>query len=201
MLSTMQDRPLTITSLLDHGQRVYADSTVATFDGATVRRARFAEVGLRAARLAGALRRIGIQPGDRVGTFCWNHQEHLEAYFAVPCMGAVLHTINIRLFPEQLAYVINHAEDRVILVDASLAPLLAGIADELRTVERFIVIGDADDALLGESLSYEEILAAERPEYPWPELDERAAAAMCYTSGTTGRPKGAINSHRSRVVV
>jgi fatty-acyl-CoA synthase len=197
MLSTMQERPLTLTSLLGHGQRVHAESSVASFGGSATRRAPFSEVGERAARLAGALRRQGVQPGDRVGTFCWNHQEHLEAYFAVPCMGAILHTLNIRLFPEQLAYVIDHAGDRVVLVDASLVPLLAAVAGDLRSVERFIVIGDGDATPLGDVLRYEEILEAEAPEFPWPEIDERAAAAMCYTSGTTGDPKGVVYSHRT----
>ncbi len=197
MLSTMQDRPLLISSLFEHGRRIYADSEVQTFDGEDVRRTSYAEVGSRAERLAAALRRLGVGPGDRVGTFCWNSQEHLEAYFAVPSMGAVLHTLNIRLFPEQLAYIANHAEDRVILVDASLVPLLARIAKELRTVRHFVVIGSGDASALGETLSYEELLAAEQPGFAWPNLDERSAAAMCYTSGTTGDPKGVVYSHRS----
>ena len=197
MQSTMQDFPLTITHLLRHGQTVHGRSQVATFDGAGVRRASFSQVAERAERLAAALRRAGIGDGDRVGTFCWNHQEHLEAYLAVPCMGAVLHTLNIRLFPEQLAFVANHAEDRVIIVDDTLVPLLARVADQLTTVEHYIVIGDGDAAALGEVLRYEEVLAAERPGFSWPDLDERSAAAMCYTSGTTGDPKGVAYSHRS----
>ena len=137
--------------------------------------------------------------GDRVGTFCWNTQEHLEAYFAIPCIGAVLHTLNIRLFPEQLAYVINHAEDRVVIVDDSLIPVLARVVDDLETVERFIVVGDGDASALGdrEVLRYHELLAAEHRASTYPELDERQAAAMCYTSGTTGNPKGVAYSHRS----
>ena len=117
----------------------------------------------------------------------WNDQEHLEAYFAVPCMGAVLHTLNIRLFPEQLAYVINHAEDDVILVDDSLVPLLARIVTDLERKPTFILVGAGDGSALGETLAYEELLAAEDGDYAWPEIDERQAAAMCYTSGTTGK--------------
>ena len=141
--------------------------------------------------------RLGIQEGDRVGTFCWNNQGHLEAYLAIPSMGAVLHTLNIRLPAEQLAYVINHAEDRFIIVDASLIPLLAAIKDDLKTVETIIVAGEGDTSPLGETLSYERLLAAEEPGFEWPVLDERSAAAMCYTSGTTGNPKGVVYSHRS----
>ena len=126
MRSTMQDAPLLITGLLRHGQRVHGRSEVVTVEEHGYRRSSFAEVAERAERLAAALQRLGVGDGDRVGTFCWNNQGHMEAYLAVPCMGAVLHTLNIRLFPEQLAYVIDHAEDRVIIVDASLIPLLAG---------------------------------------------------------------------------
>ena len=198
MLSTMQDRPLTVTALFAHGRTVHAGSQVATYEGEHTRRATFAQVGERAERLAAALHRLGVRPGDRVGTFCWNTQEHLEAYFAVPAMGAVLHTLNVRLFPEQLTYIVNHAEDRVILVDDSLVPLLARVRGTLRTVEHVVVIGAGDATPLGAGvLRYEELLGAERPGFAWPDLDERAAAAMCYTSGTTGNPKGVVYSHRS----
>ena len=201
MLSTMQDYPLTITSIFRHGCTIHGDSEVVTFEGESSRRATFAEVGDRTRKLAAALRRLGIGAGDRVGTFAWNTQEHLEAYFAIPSMGAVLHTLNIRLFPEQLAYVINHAEDRVVLVDATIIPLLAKVAKDLKTVEQFVLIGPgagADASGLGDNvLSYEELLAAEEATDDWPEIDERSAAAMCYTSGTTGNPKGVVYSHRS----
>jgi fatty-acyl-CoA synthase len=197
MQSTMQVGDLTITDILRRGGRVFADSHVVSCEGDGSRRGTFAEVAENAGRLAGALARLGIRAGDRVGTLCWNHQEHLEAYLAVPCMGAVLHTLNLRLDPEQLAFVINHAEDRVILVDASLVPLLAAIRSKLTTVERCILIGGGDASALGEVAGYEEILAAESPDFPWPELGERTAAAMCYTTGTTGSPKGVVYSHRS----
>jgi fatty-acyl-CoA synthase len=197
MKSTMQDAPLLIRDLLFHGQQVHGDSSVITVEEGGHRAATFAEVAVRAEKLAAALTRLGIEQGDRVGTFCWNNQGHLEAYLAIPCMGAVLHTLNIRLPAEQLAYVINHAEDRCIIVDASLIPLLAAIKDDLKTVETIIVAGEGDSAALGESLSYERLLAAEEPGFEWPDLDERSAAAMCYTSGTTGNPKGVVYSHRS----
>jgi fatty-acyl-CoA synthase len=197
MLSTMQDFPLGIRAILEHGATVHARSEVATFDGQGVRRATYAEVARRAARLANALRRLGVRPGDRVATFGWNTQRHLEAYLAVPTMGAVLHTLNIRLAPEQVSWIANHAEDRVVLVDDDLVPLFARIAGELETVRHVVVMGDGDAAPLAAPLRYEEILAAEADAYEWPDLDERTAAAMCYTSGTTGNPKGVVYSHRS----
>ena len=200
MLSTMQDRPLVIGDLFRHGRRVYAESEVVTLEGESSRRASFAEVADRAERLAAGLARLGIRPGDRVATFGWNGQEHLEAYLAVPSMGAVLHTLNIRLFPEQLAYVIDHAEDRVVLLDASLAALYSRVADGRKSVEKIVVYGHGDTAGLGDVVPYEELLAGEGQGFDWPEVDERAAAAMCYTSGTTGNPKGVVYGHRSTVL-
>jgi len=174
MKSTMQDAPLLISDILRHGQQVHGDSTVVTVEEGGHRVATFAEVASRAEKLAAALKRLGIQDGDRVGTFCWNNQAHLEAYLAVPSMGAVLHTLNIRLPADQLTYVINHAEDRCIIVDASLIPLLATVKDDLKTVEIIIVSGEGDTAPLGETLSYERLLAAERA---------RAAGTLGYTVG------------------
>src|SRR5205807_739293 len=144
-----------------------------------------------------ALCRLGIGPGDRVGSLAWNHQEHLEAYLAVPCMGAVLHTLNIRLFADQLAYVVNHGGDRVLIVDDSLVPLLARVARDLTSVEHFVVVGGDDASALPNALRYEELLAAEEEGFAWPHLEERSAAVMCYTTGTTGDPKGVVYSHRS----
>src|ERR687887_2396651 len=144
MLSTMQDFPLTIAAIFRHGRSVFGESEVVTFEGESCRRASFAQVAERADRLASALRRLGIREGDRVGTFAWNTQEHLEAYLAVPSMGAVLHTLNLRLFPEQLIYIANHAEDEIVLVDGTLVPLLARVLKEMKTVRHVVVVGPAD---------------------------------------------------------
>jgi fatty-acyl-CoA synthase len=203
---TMQDFPLSIAAILRHGERVYAGSECVTWTAEGARRATFAEVGANAARLAHGLAELGIGSCDRVGTFCWNGQEHLEAYLAVPSMGAVLHTLNIRLFPEQLTYVVNHAQDKLIIVDDSLIPLLAKVAGDLKTVERYVVVGDGDASALqsaaphAEILRYDELLAGRPATYDWPDVDERQAAALCYTSGTTGNPKGVAYSHRSSYV-
>jgi fatty-acyl-CoA synthase len=183
----MQDYPLTITSLFRRGRDVFGNSSVVTLQATGRRRATFAEVSTRAEKLAAALKRLGVREGTRVGTFSWNNQEHQEAYLAVPCMGAVLHTLNLRLAPEQLAWIINHAEDEVIIVDESLAPALAKIKDQLRTVKHIVTTGS----------EYEDLIAAESAGFDWPELDERSAASMCYTTGTTGDPKGVVYSHRS----
>src|ERR1700690_4261883 len=172
MKSTMQDVPLSITALFRRGADLFPDSEVITFEGEQARHTRYAVVAERVQRLAGALRTLGIVEGDRVGTLCWNHQEHLEAYFAVPCMGAVLHTLNLRLPPAQLAQIINHAQDRVVIVDDSLAPLLAAVIGQCPTIEHVIVVGSGEVSGLGDTLAYETPLAAESPVFDWPVIDK-----------------------------
>lgn len=199
--STMMDFPLTMTSILRYGTMLHADRTVTTATDHGFRAQSYAQVEERTARLANGLRRLGVTGNQRVATFMWNNQEHLEIYFAVPCMGAVLHPLNIRLSDEQLTFIVNDAEDRVVLVDMSLASQLADVLPDLPTVRTVVAVGGGDvDALASsgkEIVSYDELLAGETNDYPWPNLDETSAAAMCYTSGTTGNPKGVVYSHRS----
>ncbi len=201
MYSTMHSSPLTITAILRHACNVHGARKVTTATDDGYRDCTYAELGRHAAQLANALRRIGITGDQRVGTFMWNNTEHLAAYLAVPSMGAVLHTLNIRLFPEQIVYVANEAEDQVVLVDVSLAKLLGPVLAELETVHTVIAVGDGDVADLEKSgktvLRYADVVAGESTEFDWPDIDENSAAAMCYTSGTTGNPKGVVYSHRS----
>ena len=207
MRSTMMDVPLTVTSIMRYGTTAYRDQEVLTNAGDGVRRETYGEVARRAARLANALRGLGIDGDQRVATFMWNNAEHLEAYLAVPSMGAVLHTLNIRLSTAQIGYVATHAEDTVVMVDASLVPLFAEVLPQAKTIRHVLITGTPAGSLPPDAAAlagpgvevhgYEDLLAAEPDSFAWPELDERSAASMCYTSGTTGNPKGVVYSHRS----
>jgi fatty-acyl-CoA synthase len=203
VLSTMQDVPLLISRILTHGSTIHGDSQVITWTGEAGPQCRsFAEIGVRSAQLAHALRDdLGVVGDDRVATLMWNNSEHVEAYFAIPSMGAVLHTLNLRLPPEQLAWIVNHAADKVIIANGSLLPLLAPLLPHLKTVEHVVISGPGDRSSLAGSHAqvheYEDLIAGKPTAYDWPELDERTGASMCYTSGTTGDPKGVVFSHRS----
>jgi fatty-acyl-CoA synthase len=194
MLGLMMDYPLTLTHILERSAKIYPTREIAgrVPDG-SIHRYTYIDFYRRVHRLAHVLASLGVEAGDRIGTLCWNSFRHLELYFAVPCAGCVLHTLNLRLAADQLAYIVNHAEDRVIFVDASLLPVLEAIRGALTTVRHVVVLDDLEGA--GD---YEALLgAAPDDAYAWPRLDENTAAAMCYTSGTTGHPKGVVYSHRS----
>jgi len=187
----MMDYPLTLQHFLERAGRLFPNQEIVTRTADGAHRYRYREYYARTHRLAHVLKQLGVQPGDRVGTLCWNTHQHLELYFGITCYGAVIHTLNMRLSCDDLAYIISHAEDRVIFVDQSLAPLLDQIRDRIWCVERFVVIGGGAD-------EYESLLAVVPDEpYAWARLDENCAAGMCYTSGTTGNPKGVVYSHRA----
>src|SRR5207302_3950524 len=172
--------------------------------GQGVHRMTNAEMVPRINRLAGALKRLGVKPGDRVATLAFNNHRHLELYYAVPCMGAVLHTLNLRLFPQHLEFIVKDAEDKVLFVDQTLLPILKPLVGKIPSIKTIVLMGNGTpvptDHGLGELLDYETLLVAESENYPWPKISERMAAAMCYTSGTTGNPKGVVYSHRSQFI-
>lgn len=202
MRSTMQDVPLTVASILRHAVDIHGDRTVTTAEGGgRYRSTTYRELGAQTARLAHALRGLGVSGDQRVGSFMWNNVEHLAVYLAAPAMGAVLHTLNIRLAPEQIAYIANEAEDQVIVADVSAAAQLAPVLPMLTTVHTILAVGDGDLTPLQNAgkmvVPYADALAGRPSSFDWPDVDEKSAAAMCYTSGTTGNPKGVVYSHRS----
>ena len=208
MFGLMQDHPLLISSIITHAARHHADGTIVskTTEG-DLHRCTYADLERRARRLAVALGRLGVSSGTRVATMAWNGYRHLELYYAVSGMGAVCHTINPRLAPADIAYIVGHAGDEVLFADTTFAPLVAGVAPAIRGHIRTVVMMCArahmPDIALPEGmelLCYEELMDAADEDYAWPQLDERQAASLCYTSGTTGRPKGVLYSHRSTVL-
>jgi fatty-acyl-CoA synthase len=199
MHGLMMDYPLTLQHFMDRARRLYPKKEIATKQGPNMHRYSYADWYARTNQLAGALKRLGVQKSDRIGTFAWNTYRHLELYFGVSCSGAVTHTLNLRLPSDQLTYIANHAEDSIVFVDASLVPVLEKVAPQLETVKQYVIMCDGalPQTSLKPSVSYEELIASESDIFAWPLLDERDAAFMCYTSGTTGHPKGALYSHRA----
>lgn len=200
MQGQMMDYPLTLDRILEHANRLYPRKRITTgLPDGTLHRYTYADLRRRSKRLASALGGLGVEPGDRVGTFAWNNYQHLELYFAVPCSGAVCHTLNIRLSADQLAYIISHAEDKAVFVDATLLPLFEAVAARLDRPPRAVLF-NADPGT-GTSLSdvcdYEDLIDSGSDAFEWPVTDEAAAMGLCYTSGTTGEPRGALYSHRS----
>ncbi|MBV39054.1 MAG: long-chain fatty acid--CoA ligase [Rhodospirillaceae bacterium] len=204
MLGLMQDRPLLISSLIDFAAQYHGDVDIVsrTIEG-PIHRHSYADANTRSKQLAQALVGLGITLGDRVATLAWNGYRHLECYYGVSGIGAVLHTINPRLFPEQIVYIANHAEDRVLFTELTFVPLLEGIADQLQRVEAIVIMTDRahmPETSLPNVLCYEELLVAQDGDFAWPSFNEKTASSLCYTSGTTGNPKGVLYSHRSTVL-
>src|SRR5688572_12349125 len=204
MLGLMQDHKLLVSSLIEHAVQAHPDVEIVsrTVEG-PIHRCTWRDIHRRSSQAANALAALGVQRGDRVATLAWNGYRHMELYFGVSGMGAVLHTANPRLFPEQLEYIINHAEDTVLFFDLSFVPLVEKLLPKLAGVRHFVVMTDRahmPECAIPGLLCYEELLAAQTGDYAWPDLDESAAASLCYTSGTTGMPKGVLYSHRSTVL-
>ncbi len=204
MFGLMQDKPLMISSLIEHAANFHGDREIVTrtIEG-PIHRSNYREIRRRAKQMANALAELGAEFGDRVATLAWNTHRHLELYYGVSGSGLVLHTVNPRLFPEQIEYIINHAEDKFLFFDISFAPLVEKLAPSLKSVTTYVAMTDHAHMPvmdLPNLLCYEQVIAAQSDAYVWPDFDERTASSLCYTSGTTGNPKGVLYSHRSTVL-
>jgi fatty-acyl-CoA synthase len=205
MLGLMQDRPLLISQLIDFAAEYHGDTEIVsrTVEG-PIHRYTYRDAHRRAKQLSEALTGLGIKPGDRIGTLAWNGYRHFELYYGISGMGAICHTINPRLFPEQVAYIVNHAEDQILFVDINILPLVQGLAPQFRTVRHIVAMTDRAhlpaDCRIPNLLVYEELIAGKPGTFEWPVFDERTASSLCYTSGTTGNPKGVLYHHRSTIL-
>ena len=205
MKGLMMDMPLLLSGLIDYAADFHGDAQIIAREiEGDIHRYTYADARTRTKQMAKALQRLDIKEGDRVGTLAWNTHRHFEMFYAAPGMGAVLHTVNPRLFPEQLVYIINHAEDRLLFIDRATLPIVEAIADKLTSVEAFVVMSSTErmpETKLANVHCYETLLAAEDATgYAWPQFDERNASTICYTSGTTGNPKGVVYSHRAAIL-
>lgn len=200
----MMQTPLTMTQMIKRAEMYFPKKQVISRTTKGIQRFTYKEIAERTRKLADSLQKLGVERGDKVGTLAWNTHRHLEAYFAIPCSGAVLHTINIRLTPQHITYIINHAEDKVLLIDADIVPLIEKCKDELSTVKAFVIMTDGDtlpETSLSPVYHYEELIANGNKDYEYPDdIEENAPAGMCYTSATTGNPKGVVYTHRSTVL-
>lgn len=204
MLGNMMFQPLLISSMIEHAGRYHADTEIISKNTDTsIKKTNWGEIRENSKRFANVLQQFGLTLGDRVATIAWNNHRHLESWYAISGSGLVCHTINPRLFPEQLVFIINDAADRVLLFDKTFAPLIKAVKPLLKTVEQYICL-DAEDSSIREAIPevqfYDDLLAQQSAEFDWPELDENTASSLCYTSGTTGNPKGVLYSHRSTVL-
>lgn len=204
MLGKMMQQPLIISSLIEHAARYHSQTEVVSVKTAGgMERSTWGQVGQNARKLASALGKMGVKAGDRVATIAWNNVRHLEIYFGVAGGGMICHTINPRLFPEQLIYIINHAEDQVLFLDKTFLPVAAKLGEHLKTVKAVVLMGPRDEeaaAMVDGLLFYDELIGTGDADYAWPALDENTPSSLCYTSGTTGNPKGVLYSHRSTVL-
>ncbi|MER0239089.1 long-chain fatty acid--CoA ligase [Fulvimarina sp. MAC8] len=205
MQALMMDVPLLVSSILDHAAKYHTDTEIVSAGpGGVIDRKTYGEVAKRSAQLAHALDERGMVEGDRIATLAWNSNRHLELYFGVGGSGKVCHTINPRLFPEQVAFILNHAEDRMVFVEPMFVPLLEKLADKIPSGATIVVLGDKSELptsdVLSDLIAYEDLIAGKPETYDWPLLDENTACSLCYTSGTTGNPKGVLYSHRSSVL-
>ena len=204
MLGRMMFQPLLISNLIDHAERYHADTAIISknTDG-SITETNWAKVAANSKRFANVLKHLGLSQSDRVATIAWNNHRHLESWYAISGSGYICHTINPRLFPEQLIFIINDAQDRVVLFDKTFAPLIAAVKAHLPHVEHFICLDSADDAItekIADVKFYDDLVSKESEQLTWPSFDEQTASSLCYTSGTTGNPKGVLYSHRSTIL-